>query len=70
MIGFGNSGGIIATFTFLTTDAPYYRTGYSICMGAACIRGAASILYGLLILKENRSSRKTNGETVSQHYSM
>lgn len=70
MISFGNSGGIIATFTFLASDAPYYRTGYSICMGAACICGAASLLYGLLILKENRSIKKTNREKTSQYYSM
>jgi hypothetical protein len=60
MIGFGNSGGIIATFSFLAADAPLYHTGYSICMGAACICTLSASLYGILAYLENRKLRKAD----------
>ena len=49
MIGFGNSGGIVATFSFLATDAPLYHKGYSICMAMTVVGLAAGVLYGALI---------------------
>ncbi|KUL82150.1 hypothetical protein ZTR_11077 [Talaromyces verruculosus] len=36
-IGFGNIGGIIDTYSFLSRDAPYYRTGYIICISFCCL---------------------------------
>lgn len=33
-IGFGNIGGIIATFIFLAKDAPLYKPGLSVCLAA------------------------------------
>jgi hypothetical protein len=68
MIGFGNSGGIIATFSFLTTDAPYYHTGYSICMGAMCICLASSTLYAGLIWLENQKIKKGNSDGKHADY--
>ncbi|KAI1656044.1 MFS general substrate transporter [Daldinia decipiens] len=58
MICFGNTGGIIATFLFLKKDAPYYSTGYSVClaMSALCVVSCAS--YGLLIRREIKANLK------------
>ncbi|KAM3070579.1 High-affinity nicotinic acid transporter [Clarireedia jacksonii] len=71
MIGFGNTGGIVATFAFLTKDAPYYHTGYSICMGAMCVCAASSILYGVLVVVHNRSiGENGEGGKKSDHYSL
>ncbi|KAI9640052.1 High-affinity nicotinic acid transporter [Ciborinia camelliae] len=69
MIGFGNSGGIVATFAFLATDAPFYHTGYSICIGAMCICAGACILYGLLSVYHNRKLR-ANGAKETTLYSL
>ena len=71
MIGFGNSGGIIATFSFLTADAPYYHTGYSICMGSMCICAAAALGYAGLLWMENRKytgDQQTEGGKVQLNY--
>ncbi|KAI0845359.1 MFS general substrate transporter [Daldinia vernicosa] len=56
MICFGNIGGIIATFLFLKKDAPYYVSGYSVClaMSALCVVSCAS--YGLLIRREIKAN--------------
>ncbi|TEY62245.1 hypothetical protein BOTCAL_0165g00050 [Botryotinia calthae] len=71
MIGFGNAGGIIATFSFLTTDAPYYHTGYSICMGAICICAASCTLYGILSIVHNREMGVTaSGEKEGKQYAL
>lgn len=58
MIGFGNTGGIVATFCFLAKDAPLYHTGYSICMGVTCVGALAVALYGGLVVLENNGARK------------
>ena len=59
VIGFGNIGGIVATFAFLKQDAPVYHTGYSICMAMACVGFAAAVGYGLLIrLERGRGERQ------------
>ncbi|KAF2823557.1 putative allantoate permease [Ophiobolus disseminans] len=57
MISFGNCGGILAPFTFLTKYAPYYRTGYAICMGVTVMGLAATASYTFLISKRNRRSK-------------
>ncbi|KAI9877633.1 MAG: hypothetical protein M1830_003248 [Pleopsidium flavum] len=54
MIGFGNAGGIVATFSFLAKDAPLYQTGYSICMGAMCVCAFAAFAYGVLAWRGNK----------------
>ncbi|TVY20111.1 MFS transporter prlL [Lachnellula arida] len=71
MIGFGNCGGIIATFSFLQADAPIYHTGYSICMGATCICAVAAILYGAIAWKENKSLRaRAQDDGTAEYYSL
>ncbi|MCJ1268728.1 hypothetical protein MMC22_008616 [Lobaria immixta] len=57
IISFGNTGGIVATFSFLVKDAPKYRTGYSICMGATCAGVLAMLAYAALVSRENRAMR-------------
>ncbi|KAM0512947.1 hypothetical protein ACHAPE_008306 [Trichoderma viride] len=46
-VGYGNLGGIIAVFIFLTKDAPTFTTGYSVCLAFTGISMVASVLYGL-----------------------
>ena len=58
MIGFGNTGGIVATFCFLAKDAPLYHTGYAICMGVTCVGALAVALYGGLVVLENKGGRR------------
>ncbi|ORY03758.1 putative allantoate permease [Clohesyomyces aquaticus] len=65
MISFGNTGGIVATFTFLATDAPYYKKGYSICMGAICLSVVSTIAYAALVWRERRSTRTVAGVSYS-----
>ena len=62
MIGFGNTGGIVATFCFLAKDAPFYHLGYSICMGAACVGVLAVVLYAGLISLEDKKMRGSDGK--------
>ncbi|KAI5868120.1 MFS general substrate transporter [Durotheca rogersii] len=57
-IGFGNIGGIIATFAFLSADAPLFTKGYSICLGFTCLSGVASLLYLISIYLENQRRAK------------
>ena len=61
MISFGNTGGIVATFSFLSKDAPKYHTGYSICMAFTCLGALAAVLYAILVTKENIKTKATKG---------
>ncbi|KAM5531745.1 hypothetical protein V8D89_014594 [Ganoderma adspersum] len=54
-IGFGNIGGIIAVFAFLTKDAPKYIPGYSICIAFIALSLIANIIYFLGVSWENRT---------------
>jgi hypothetical protein len=47
-------GGIIATYSFLSKDAPEYRNGYIICISFACLSAAACIAYVVSLWYENR----------------
>lgn len=53
-IGFGNIGGIIATYSFLSTDAPFYHKGYSICVSFICLSAVSCCLYAAAVVYENR----------------
>lgn len=67
IISFGNTGGILAAFTFLTKFAPYYRTGYSICMAVATLGIVASLCYALLIWMERRKLSDKEGDKPMVH---
>lgn len=56
IIGFGNIGGIVATFAFVKKDGPLYHTGYSLNMALASVGIVASLVYGSLIWAERRAS--------------
>ncbi|KAK0735930.1 major facilitator superfamily domain-containing protein [Schizothecium vesticola] len=58
-IGFGNIGGIIATYSFLPSDAPRYRKGYSIGLGFLCLAAASCVLYAGALVWENKKKQKT-----------
>ena len=53
-IGFGNTGGFVATFAFLATDAPLYHTGYTICLVVTVVGMVAASVYLMLVSRENR----------------
>ncbi|MCJ1468851.1 hypothetical protein MMC07_007481 [Pseudocyphellaria aurata] len=57
VIGFGNVGAIIAAFSFLSSDAPFYHKGYSLAMGgyAMCILSATAYL--LMVWTANRNEK-------------
>jgi MFS family permease len=57
--GFGNIGGIIATYSFLPGDAPYYRKGYIIALSFLCLGVVATCLYAAAIYSENKKKDKT-----------
>ncbi|EGV60448.1 hypothetical protein CANTEDRAFT_116497 [Yamadazyma tenuis ATCC 10573] len=52
-IGFGNIGGIIATFIFLTKDAPVYRSGMAVCISSACFAIICSTAYFFAVRRLN-----------------
>ncbi|KAL9066662.1 MAG: hypothetical protein Q9161_007421 [Pseudevernia consocians] len=49
MIGFGNCGGIVATFAFLSRDAPEYRTGYAVLLGFLSLAAVTQAGYAGLV---------------------
>ncbi|CZS89785.1 related to nicotinamide mononucleotide permease [Rhynchosporium agropyri] len=53
-VGFGNIGGIIATYSFLPGDAPEFRKGYSICLGFLCLSAFSCCLYAVAVFVQNR----------------
>jgi len=59
-VGFGNIGGIIATFSFLSAQAPAYPTGYKICISFICLSAVSCILYLIGIMYENRQREQGN----------
>lgn len=57
-IGFGNLGGIIATYLFLDSDAPNFTKGYAVCLGFVLLSALSSTLYLISIHIENRRRAK------------
>jgi len=53
-IGFGNFGGILATYSFLASDAPFFRRGYGICLSLIVFGGLCCAVYAALVARENR----------------
>jgi MFS family permease len=58
-IGFGNIGGIIATYAFLDEEAPLFTKGYSICIAFTCLAGLSCVGYLISLAIENRKRAKT-----------
>ncbi|KAL5341431.1 major facilitator superfamily domain-containing protein [Aspergillus crustosus] len=61
-IGFGNVGGIIATYSFLEKDAPLFRNGYIIGLSFTCFSGAMATLYLLAVWHENQKRERMMAE--------
>lgn len=57
-VGFGNIGGIIATYSFVSTDAPLYTKGYAIGIGFVCLSALSCIAYAIAITRENKRRDK------------
>ncbi|KAL8880960.1 MAG: hypothetical protein Q9198_001736, partial [Flavoplaca austrocitrina] len=58
-IGFGNIGGIIATYSFLPQDkADFYKSGYSICIAFICLSAASCLVYAASCIMQNRQREK------------
>lgn len=53
-VGFGNIGGIIATYAFIDTDAPRYTKGYAICLAFLCLSGLSCCAYAVAVTTANR----------------
>ena len=65
-IGFGNLGGFVATFTFLS-QAASFKTGYSVCIGFICLSFLANIIYFTGLVLENRRRDNSNeGATIPE----
>ncbi|KAG5919173.1 hypothetical protein E4U61_001144 [Claviceps capensis] len=63
-IGFGNLGGIIASFVFEQDKAGKsdYSLGYSSCIGFCCVSAVACVLYALACWKTNRDRERGSTE--------
>jgi MFS family permease len=58
-VSFGNIGGIIAVYAFLSKDAPLYKPGYSICIAFICLSGVSCMAYFVACSWENRRRAKS-----------
>ncbi|CCC12011.1 hypothetical protein SMACR_02233 [Sordaria macrospora] len=62
-IAFGNIGGIIATYSFVASDAKnHYRTGYAICVSFTCLSALACLMYAISVTMENKRRAKMQGD--------
>lgn len=59
-VAIGNCGAFVATFTYLSTDAPSYRTGHAINLGAIGLSLILTIGNMLYIRRENAGRRSGN----------
>ena len=67
-VGFGNIGGIIATFSFLSYDAPWYTKGYAISIGFTCLAVVTCIVYAASITWSNtRRANSVPDVGLSEH---
>ncbi|KAL8952423.1 MAG: hypothetical protein Q9222_001658 [Ikaeria aurantiellina] len=67
-IGFGNIGGIIATYAFLPKDKPkFYKTGYSICVSFICLSAASCVMYAVSVIMQNRQRDKAPRSLMTEY---
>jgi hypothetical protein len=53
-IGVGNCAGLIASKIYITSEAPYYRTGYSTGLSMILMVAASSIVLLFYLMWENK----------------
>lgn len=58
-IGFGNLGGFVATFTFLSQTSSF-TTGYAVCLSFICLSFLGNIVYFTGLVLENRRRDNSN----------
>jgi len=58
-VGFGNIGGIIAVFSFLSKDAPKYVPGYSISIAFVCLSALSCCAYFVACSWQNRARERS-----------
>lgn len=67
-IGFGNIGGIIASYAFPAQDAPHYTKGYALSLAFVIVAMASATAYWVACMTQNaaRAARLAAGE-VDEH---
>ncbi|KAH9945828.1 MFS general substrate transporter [Epithele typhae] len=68
-VGFGNIGGIISTFAFLSKDAPKYIPGYSICIAFIGLSLMACTIYFFGVTWENKQRERLQAKGAYDHLS-
>ncbi|KAL2068752.1 hypothetical protein VTL71DRAFT_15090 [Oculimacula yallundae] len=66
-VGFGNIGGIIATYSFLPGDSPKFTKGYSICLGFLCLSALSCCLYGVAVYTQNRKRDRAPPNRLTEY---
>ena len=61
-VGFGNIGGIIATYVFLPNTAPRFVLGKSVCIGFLGLAVVSSVIYFVGCTWENKKRHRAAGE--------
>ena len=64
-IGFGNLGGFVATFTFLSKTTTDFTTGYAVCVGFICLSFLANVVYFTGLVLENRRRDDSNDSATT-----
>lgn len=67
-VGFGNIGGIIATYAFISTDSPWFTKGYAISIAFTCLSVLACVAYLTSIMIENRTRTKAARDVGLSEY--
>lgn len=67
VIGFGNIGGIIASFIFPNNESPSYKKGLGICIAFSCLAFVAIIGYYLYLKFQNN---RKNSESYKQKWNL
>ncbi|KAK9413612.1 putative Major facilitator superfamily (MFS) profile domain-containing protein [Seiridium unicorne] len=70
MICFGNVGGVVATFLFQKKDAPYYHSGYSVCLAMSALCVASCACYWFSIWREREKLSKDDSVRDSEDQSL
>ncbi len=63
-VGFGNLGGIIAVYIFLTKDAPRYIPGYSVCLAWCVLSMIAACVYAFACRSSNKKRDGLSPDTA------
>lgn len=53
-IGFGNTAGLIASNIYITAEAPFYRTGYSVGLSLILMSALCGTIFVIILYVENK----------------